>query len=234
MTYVETNGRRRMARPDPLTITNLIARKISQCCQVLRWDNDQRERLCGYRVAISASKNSPVLWHAEWPADRFPRDAEHHYLLVWIEGLYLHSNIVLSVSAHSSDRHGAPRAIHLAGWYETETYVGPAAQQDPRAPVLLVSDPTRPEVPGINIFEHDGTLRMKENCSVEELHGSKYSRVREFGDRGSIEVPSGYVRNQTISGHRLPMSYPARVDEMVLAVRADNPEIWIRVGPPEQ
>ena len=234
MTYVEINGRRRMTRPDPLTITNLIARKISECCQVLRWDNDQYERLCGYRVALSEGKNSPVLWHAEWPADHFPRDAEHHYLLVWIEGLDLHSKIVLSVSAHSSDRHGAPRAIHLAGWYETETYVGPAAQHDPNAPVLLVSNPARPEIPGINIFEHDGTLRMRENCSVEELHGSKYSRVRELGNRGLIEVPSEYVRKRTISGHRLPMSYPARVDEMVLAVPRNNPAIEISITPASQ
>ena len=234
MTYVEINGRRRMTRPDPLTITNLIARKVSQCCQVLRWDNDQYERLCGYRVALSESKNSPVLWHAEWPADQYPRSAEHHYLPVWIEGLDLHSKIVLSISAHSSDRHGAPRAIHLAGWYETETYVGPAAQQDPKAPVLLVSDPARPEIPGINIFEHDGTLRMKENCSVEELHGSTYSHVREWSDRGWIDVPSQYVRKQTVSGSRLPMSVPARVDEIVLDIPADNPGIWFSVDPREQ
>ena len=223
-----------MTRRNPLTITNLVARKISECCQVLRWDNDQYERLCGYRITFSESKNSPACWQAEWPADWFPRDAEHHYLLVWIEGIDLHSKIVLSVSAHSIDRHGAPCAIHLAGWYEEETYVGPAAQRDPNAPVMLVSDPARPDTPGINIFEHDGALRMNLNCSVEELPASKYSRVREWSDRGWIDVSREYVRMQTISGRRLPMSAPALVDEIVLDIPADNPEIWISVAPREQ
>ena len=223
-----------MTRPTPLTITNLVARKVSQCCQVLRWDNDQNERLCGYRVALSESKRSPARWQAEWPADQFPSDAGHHYLLVWIEGIELHSQIVLSVSAHSIERHGAPRAIHLAGWYETETHVGPAARRDPNAPVMLVSDPDRPDMPGINIFEHDGTLRMNENCSVEELHGSKYSRVREWSSRGWIDVSREYVRKRTISGRRLPMSVPALVDEVVLDMPTDNPAIWINVALREQ
>ena len=180
-----------MTRPRALAITNLISRKISQCCQVLRWDNDQYERLCGYRIALSQSKNSPMLWQADWPADLFPRDAEHHYLLVWIEGLDIHSKIVLSVSAHSSERHGAPRGVHLAGWYEVETYVGSAARRDPNASTMLISDPARPDIPSINIFEHEGILRMPMNCSVEELDGSKYSRVREWSDCGWMDVPPG-------------------------------------------
>ncbi len=227
-----------MTRPPPLTITNLIARKVSEYCQVLRWDNDQYESLCSYRVAfsrrkssrtLSSKRSSRTLWRTEWHADQFPRDADHHYLLVWIEGVEFHSEIVLSVSAHTTERHGAPRTIHLAGWYETETHVGPAAQRDPNAPVFLVSDPDRPDLPGINIFEHNGTLRMNENCSVEELHASKYTRVREWSGRKWRAVPRKYVRNQSISGERLPMSYPARVEEMVLDIPADNPAIEIKI-----
>ena len=103
------------------------------------------------------------------------------------------------------------------------------ARRDPHAPVMLIRNRAQPDTPGINIFEHDGTLRMNQNCSVEELDGSRYSRARERSDRGWIDVPSEYVRTQTISGHRLPMSFPAQVDEMVLDIPADNPSIEIIV-----
>ena len=218
----------RTTRPTPLTITNLLARKVSQNLQVLRWDNDQYDRLCGYRIAFSECKNSQVLCQVEWPATQFPRAADYHYLLVWIEGIEAHSQVVLSVSAHSADRHGAPRSTHLAGWYETKTYVGPAAQRDPNAPVLQVSNPSRPDLPAVDIFQHDGTFRMNENCAVEELHGTKYSEVREWTGRGWLEVPKTDVMNQTIGGQRLPSSFPAHVDQMVLDIPAGNPELWIR------
>ena len=197
--------------------------------RVLRWDNDQYDELCGYRVAYSDTKNSRVLAQLEWPASRFPRSDRYHYLVVWLEGIPDHSDIVLAVSAHSAQRHGSPRHIHLAGWYEVETRVGAAAGHDPRAPVFRVS--AAPGEPGIDIFEHKGVLTERVNCSVEELQVSTYSRVRELRGGHWREMPHRQVQNQAIGGQRLPTTYPARVDEMVLDVPADNPELWFRLEP---
>ena len=132
-------ARRDVTRAEPLTVTNLIARKVGTHCQVLRWDSDHYDELCGYRVAYSDTKNTRVLAQLEWPTSRFPRSARYHYLVVWLEGIPDHSDIVLAVSAHSAQRHGSPRHIHLAGWYEIETRVGDAAGHNPRAPVFRVS-----------------------------------------------------------------------------------------------
>lgn len=218
-----------MARPEPLTITNLIARKVSECGQVLRWDNDQYDKLCGYRVSIAETKNSPDIWRWEWPAEQFPKTADHHYLLVWIEGLSVHSRIVVRVAAHSADRHGAPRAIHLAGWHRLETRVGEAEKRDPSAPLVLVRDPARPEIPPVNLFEHNCELTWDVNLPVDEILPSKYSQVSEWTGRDWLKVNASYVKNNNISGHDPPMSYPARVEDMLLEVPRSNPEIHLEV-----
>ena len=51
-----------MVRPKPLQITNLLARKVSECYQVLRWDNNQYDDLCGYRVGVALAKNGADGW----------------------------------------------------------------------------------------------------------------------------------------------------------------------------
>lgn len=42
-----------------------MARKVNECYQILRWDNNQYGKLCGYRVAVADDKNAPDLWRAE-------------------------------------------------------------------------------------------------------------------------------------------------------------------------
>ena len=77
-------------------------------------------------------------------------------------------------------------------------------------------------------------LRMSLNCSIEELDGSDYSRVREWSGSGWIDVRGQHVKKRTISGRRLPMSVPAKVGELVLDIPAGNPAIWMRVVRREQ
>ena len=47
-------------RPAALKVRNLMARKVSEYYQILRWDNDQYDQLCGYRVAVAGAKMDPT------------------------------------------------------------------------------------------------------------------------------------------------------------------------------
>ena len=228
-------------RPEPLRVRNLIARKIGENCQVLRWDNNQYQRTCGYRFALSASKNGRSLWQAEWPIEAFPRRATHHNLILWLENVQVHSRIVFSVSAHSSERHGVPMPIHLASWYKEVTTPGVSALHDPRAPQLLISDPDEPSDRGIDLMQDGVVVTWYHNCSVDELTHSSYSEVWEERGEHWVRIPRRVVKNNRVGGHESPRSVPSRPEELFLDVPLGNPEVslrsvdedlWVKTGEP--
>ena len=224
--------RGRIDRPKPLKIRNLIARKVSECYQILRWDNDQYDHLCGYRLSVAAEKNGPDLWQAEWPASEFPSDAKYHFLTVLLFGLLDHSQFVVKLSANSKERHGEPRPLHLAGWYEVTTVADQRVLHDPHAPNLVIRLEGKEGSPGRNIFIPGTRFTMMHNCSIDELVGSSYSSVREWSGNCWLEVPNSVIRRYKLGGRVLPIDLASNAEELVLDMPSDTTGIFI--GVPEE
>ncbi len=220
-------------RPSPLKIRNLISRKVSECYQILRWDNDQYDELCGYRLSVADAKNGPDLWKAEWTARDFPPRAKYHYLTVWLSGFLDHSQFVVKLSANSYERHGEPRPIHLAGWYEVTTVADQRVLHDPHAPSLVIRLEGQQDSPGRNIFTPGTQFTLMHNCSIDELAGSNYSNVREWSGYSWRSVPGELIRKFRLGGQKLPFEAPSTVESLVLDMPPDVPGIYLAASEEE-